>query len=108
MGAGATDVAFVNLEHDIAYGVKVVGNYNGVLFRVLVYHQISGALNPNPRKRSAVWEKPGENDPRIEGLRMTLDMGIESNKVLQHVTIGQVDRTPEKLSAKMEQISLAA
>lgn len=108
MGAGATDVGFVNLDHDIAYGVKVVGNYNGVLFRVLVYHQISGALNTNPKKRSAVWEKPGESDPRIEGLRMTLDMGIESNKALQRVTTGRVDLTPEKLTAKIGHISLAA
>ena len=108
MGAGATDVAFVSLEHDVAYGVKVVGNYNGVLFGVCVYHQISGALNPNPKRRSAVWKKPGDIDPRLEGLRTTLDMGIECNKVLQHLTTGRIDLTPEKFTAKVGQISLAA
>src|SRR5277367_1301718 len=56
MGAGATDVTLANVEHNIAYGVKLEGKYNDTSFCVLVYHQFSGSLNQNPETRSAVWE----------------------------------------------------
>jgi len=108
-GAGATDVQFVSIEHDIGYGVKVQGKYNGVFFCVLVYHQSSGLLNPNPKIRSAVWETPRENDDRISGLRKTLDMGIQSNMALQQsavMTNGRVDLRAEKLTAKIGQMTL--
>ena len=109
LGAGATDVEFVTIDFENAYGVKVQGKYNGVAFCVLVYHQFNGALNQNPVKRCAVWEKPVEDNPQIELLRRTLDAGIESNKLLQRKAaslISKVDLRAEKLSAKIGQISL--
>ena len=103
IGAGATDVTFVTTDQDITYGVKVEGKYNGVAFRVLVYHQFSGSLNQNCSKRSVVWEMQGESDPRIEWLRKTVDVGIESNKRLQQAAARYAngkDLAAEKLTAK--------
>ena len=85
-GAGATNVSFVPIENEVVYGVKLTGNFNGVSFRVIVYKKFSGALNQKNSKRSAVWEQPHEDDPRIQPFRRTLDAGIESNKYLQRQT----------------------
>jgi hypothetical protein len=110
MGAGATDVTLANVEHNIAYGVKLEGKYNDTSFCVLVYHQFSGSLNQNPETRSAVWEKPDEDDPRIVWLRRTLDTGIESNKCLQRKAASEAseaDLVTERLTSKIVQISLS-
>jgi hypothetical protein len=75
-----------------------------VEFRIAVYTKFSGSLNRDPLKRSAVWENPKEDDPRIQPLRATLDAGIESNKLLQRVTAllkPQDQLDSEKLTAKM-------